>query len=165
MKTFLALVVLVLIGLGAYLYFQPATVSESAPETANTDSSDTTSMMQAEPSAVYVPEQRPGETVRGGVVLAAAGYLVIHEDADGEAGAVIGSSALLPAGNTADVEVRLSRPSRNGEVLHAMLHFEKDGNATFTASEDTPVPSTLGGPISGWFHIADDAPVETPITL
>jgi hypothetical protein len=46
-----------------------------------------------------------------------------------------------------------------------MLHFEKGGNTTFNAEEDTPVPSQLGGPISGWFNIATDAPTDVQIAI
>jgi hypothetical protein len=110
-------------------------------------------------------EQKPGRSVTGSIVyLAAPGYLVIHEDNNGEPGAILGSSALLPAGESTGIQVALSRESKDGETLHAMLHFEKGGNATF-ATEDTPVPSRLGGPISGWFEISSEAATDTPIVI
>lgn len=115
---------------------------------------------------VVVSEQRPGRTVTGSIiVLAAPGYLVIHEDNNGDAGAILGSSALLKAGENTDVNVTLSRAAKDGETLHAMLHFEKGGNTTFAAAEDTPVPSSLGGPISGWFLITAEASTDLPVSI
>lgn len=157
-----------IIALAALAYFMltPNPAAELGLDPVVEEATDSTSTsMRAEENMVVVMEQRPGNSIRGMVHLAAPGYLVIHEDDNGEPGAIIGSSALLPAGDSDGIIVPLARATRNGDILHAMLHFEKGENAKFTAAEDTPVPSTLGGPISGWFHIADDAPDVTPVTL
>ena len=150
----------------AYFVLAPNPAAAPAQPLGIEQPTDTTSTsMRAEENMVVVMEQKPGNSIRGMVHLAAPGYLVIHEDDNGEPGAIIGSSSLLPAGDTDGIIVPLSRATKDGEILHAMLHFEKGANARFTAAEDTPVPSALGGPISGWFHIADDAPDVTPVTL
>ncbi|OGG59787.1 hypothetical protein A2765_04335 [Candidatus Kaiserbacteria bacterium RIFCSPHIGHO2_01_FULL_56_24] len=122
--------------------------------------------MHAEENMMIVSEQKPGASIRGSlIVLAAPGYLVIHEDKDGAPGVILGASALLPAGENSNVPVTLSRASRDGETLHAMLHFEKGGNTVFSAAEDTPVPSRLGGPISGWFEVSSEALVDIPVSI
>ena len=127
---------------------------------------DTVSGMRAEDNAVVATEQRPGRTVTiAQVYLAEPGYVVIHEDASGEAGVILGSSALLSAGENNKVVVTLSRETKNGEKLWSMLHTETNNNTTFEASTDTPVASRLGGPISGWFEISATAEENIEVTL
>lgn len=160
-KFLLALILLV--GVGGVYYF----VTMNAPEMGNesvTNEPSNTSAMRAEENMVVVMGQRPGTTVTGRVHLAAPGYLVIHENVGGEPGAILGASQLLQAGDTGGVSVVLSRAMREGETLHAMLHSEKGGNSTFSASEDMPVQSVLGGPISGWFEVSSDT-VDAPISI
>ncbi len=156
-------IVIILAVAGYFLY------ANSAPQTkseVNTNIDESTSAgMRAEENMVVVSEQRPGNIVTGSLMyLAAPGYLVIHEDNNGEPGAIIGSSAQIDAGESTDVKVTLSRSSKDGEILHAMLHFEKGGNSAFSAAEDTPVPSVLGGSIHGWFEVSVDASVDVPVT-
>jgi len=111
--------------------------------------------MRVEDNAVVVDDQRPGSAVTvAEVYLAAPGYVVIHE----ASGAILGSSTLLPAGRSNDVQVTLNRPTKENETLNAMLHFEKNADRTFQASTDTPVESRLGGPIMGTFMITSSAP-------
>lgn len=168
MKTILiALLIIAVLGGGYYAYTsrEEGEYSESAAETEDTGT-NTVSGMRAEENAVIVAEQRPGSTVMvAQVYLAAPGYVVIHEDAQGSAGAILGSSALLKAGENRDIAVTLNRPSKDGEKLWAMLHAEKDGNTSFSAVSDTPVESRLGGPISGWFDISATASTDVEITL
>jgi hypothetical protein len=111
--------------------------------------------MRVEDNAVVVEDQRPGSVVTvAEVFLAAPGYVVIHE----ASGAILGSSALLPAGRSNDVQVKLNRPSKENETLSAMLHLEKSADSTFQASTDPPAESRLGGPIAGTFAITSSAP-------
>ncbi|RJR12550.1 hypothetical protein C4585_03525 [Candidatus Parcubacteria bacterium] len=147
---------------GYYLYSSTATVSENTNE-----NSDTTSAgMLAEENAVVVSEQKPGSTVTGSIVyLAAPGFLVIHEDADGAPGAILGASAVLQAGENTEVPVTLSRASREGETLYAMLHTDTDANGSFDAAIDIPVESILGGPIQGWFEITSSASITVPVSI
>lgn len=164
---FLLLAVIVLGG-GAYYFLNTNAGNDlgnsEKKQKQNTDSN--TSAMRAEENMVVVSEQRPGTTVTGSlIVLAAPGYLVIHEDnGSGEAGTILGASELISTGKSRNVKVTLSRSSRDGETLHAMLHFEKGGNASFSA-EDTPAQSVLGGPISGWFLVSLEAPLDVPISI
>lgn len=159
------LVVVVVVGGGAYMLLNLAMrtetdVPESRVETNNV------SPMRAEENMVVVSQQRPGKTIAGSLIhLAASGYLVIHEDNNGAPGAILGASALLPAGDSSNVQVVLSRVARDGETLYAMLHFEKGGDTTFSATEDTPVGSRLGGPIHGSFEISSDVSAEVPVSI
>lgn len=122
------------------------------------------SAVLAEDNAIMISDQRPGSTLTGTVYLAAPGYVVIHEDDGGQPGAVIGKSALLPAGENRDVRVTLTRAAREGEVLRALLHSEMDGNALFSAA-DAIVQSRLGGPIQAVFEISAGAGANPPISI
>lgn len=127
---------------------------------------DTVSGMRAEETALIVTEQRPGNSITvAQVYLAEPGYVVIHEDNNGEAGAIIGSSALLQAGENNKIIVTLNRETRDGEKLWSMLHSEENNNSSFEASVDTPVQSRIGGPIMGWFEISATAEENIGVTL
>lgn len=131
-----------------------------------TDSADNTSGLRAEDNMVIVAEQRPGAFILAAqVLLVAPGFVVIHDDNAGAPGAILGASALLAAGESSQITVPLSRPSKDGEKLHVMLHSDTDGNGTFSAATDAPVQSALGGPITGWFDISSDSPENSVITL
>ncbi|MEK7509100.1 MAG: hypothetical protein AAB605_00120 [Patescibacteria group bacterium] len=165
-KTLGILAALIILAVGGYFFFAPLPANDYGNSEPAPEASGDSSAMRAEENMVVVSEQRPGMSVTGSIVyLAAAGYLVIHEDGNGSPGAILGASALLPAGESSNVRVTLSRAARDGETLHAMLHFEKGGNTTFSAAEDTPVQSVLGGPISGWFEVSSDAPLDVPISI
>ena len=162
MKYFVALLVIGALSAGIYIY----TAGSPAPESVMEEDTNMVSGMRAEENAVVVMEQKPGNTVLGSMVyLAAPGYLVIHEDKNGEPGAILGTSALLQAGENTNIPVTLSRASRDGETLHAMLHTDADSNGSFDASIDPPVQSRLGGPIHGWFEITSSAGENVPVSI
>lgn len=127
---------------------------------------NTVNGMRVEENAVVTTEQRPGNTVKvAQVYLAAPGYVAIHEDDNGEAGAMLGTSALLQAGENNNVSVTLARATEDGEKLWSMLHFETNNNTSFQESADAPVQSILGGPISGWFEINADAEENIEVSI
>lgn len=59
------------------------------------------------------------------VQLAVPGSVVIHEDANGKPGKIIGKSQVFKLG-VYTVTVPLDRPSKSGETLYAMLHGADD---------------------------------------
>ncbi|MBI4094096.1 hypothetical protein HY417_03980 [Candidatus Kaiserbacteria bacterium] len=147
-----------LIAILGYLLFAN---TQTSVTTENTE--ETTSGMRAEENAVVVMEQKPGSNITASsVFLASPGFLVIHEDVGGAPGAILGASALLQAGESTSVDVVLNRATRDHERLHAMLHSDVDGSGSFAASTDTPVQSSLGGPISGWFEVSLSASENPP---
>lgn len=159
-------IAIILLAAAAYFLLAPQPVANttSEPEASGDTSND--SAMRAEENMLVVSEQRPGGTVTGSIIyLASPGYLVIHEDNNGEPGAILGASALVQAGESTEVKVTLSRASKDGETLYAMLHREMGANTTFTAAEDMPVQSSLGGPLMGWFEVSTDAPIDVPISI
>jgi len=97
-------------------------------------------------NALYVAHQAGGKVVTASVVsLERSGYVVIHESRDGKAGPVIGSSALLPVGESNDVSVSLSKNVDNGTELIAELHID-NGDGVFSAMNDDPVFHANGFP-------------------
>ncbi len=90
-------------------------------------------------NAIYVAEQVPSETLSIAVVrLEKPGFVVIHEDVTGVPGGILGASELLMEGETNNLaSIPLSRLTRDGETLYAMLHLD-DGDGIFDAMNDKP---------------------------
>jgi hypothetical protein len=66
-------------------------------------------------------------------------YIVVHEG-DAGPGAVVGFSALLPAGAVTDFQITLDRDIVPGELLWPMLHTDGNGNGVYDdAATDPPV--------------------------
>jgi len=160
LKYVIAVLVLGALGFGVYAF----TANDQTPSMAEEENTSTVSGMRAEENVVVVMEQQPGNTIVGSVVLEVPGFLVIHEDNNGP-GAILGASTLLQAGESTNVQVALSRASRDGETLHAMLHIDADANGAFDAAVDTPVQSRLGGPLGGWFEISSEASLNVPVSI
>ena len=130
---------IVVLGLGYYLVKgrtqAPATseVTEEVPAT-----------VPGEKNLVLVTDYTAGKTATvARVVLEKPGYVMIHEDASGAPGAIIGTSALLPVGESSDTVVTLKRASKDGEVLYAMLHTD-DGDGKFNVTVDVPLTDSSG---------------------
>ena len=165
MKNILLAVLAVVVLAGSVYFFTNKDTSVPVHDPISNDT-NTNAGMRVEENAVVATEQRPGETLKiAQVFLAAPGYVVIHEDLNDDAGAIIGSSALLDAGENNDITITLSSATMDGVTLWAMLHSEKDGNAVFDATADTPVVSRGGGPIMGWFMISESADESASITI
>lgn len=141
-------------------------IASPAPDAQESASGRDTSALRAEENAVIVSEQRPGMSITvSAVFLAKSGFVVIHEDAAGAPGSILGASVLLPAGESRDARVSLSRASKDGEKLHAMLHVDANGNGAFDVLTDVPVQSRLGGPLEGWFEISSSASENIPVSI
>ncbi len=69
--------------------------------------------------------------------LQGPGFVVIHADAGGGPGAVLGNAA-ISAGTTQDIQVVLVRSALNGERLHAMVHWDRGLIGTYEANIDAP---------------------------
>jgi len=160
LKYIIGVLVLGALGIGVYAF----TANDPTPSITEEENTSTVSGMRAEENMVVVVEQQPGNTIVGSVVLEAPGFLVIHEDDNGP-GVILGASTLLQAGESTNVQVPLSRASRDGETLHAMLHSDVDGDGSFDATVDTPVQSRLGGPLGGWFEISSEASLNIPVSI
>ena len=91
-------------------------------------------------NVIYVAEQAPLRTLSVALVrLEKPGFVVVHEDVAGAVGGILGTSGVLPAGETNNLEsIPLSRLTRDGETLYVMLHLD-DGDGIFNAVKDKPV--------------------------
>jgi hypothetical protein len=89
--------------------------------------------LKASPSSVTVASASAGK----------AGYLVVHESADGTtAGAVIGHKA-IKAGDNKNVSIPLEKKMKAGAKLIVMMHSEDDNDTDFDEA-DKPVTSGRG---------------------
>ncbi len=90
-------------------------------------------------NVVFAPDQRPdGRIVAPLVVLAQNGFVVVHAEENGSAGAILGASESLEKGDHYNVVVPLSRQSVAGEMLQAMIHAD-NGDGVFDPVADEPV--------------------------
>lgn len=96
--------------------------------------------------SVSVSTQKPGRSVTiDAATLTTNGFIAIHTDKDGKPGPVIGNSDLLPPGSPTGTTVKLSRSSRKGETLYAMLHTDVDGDGIYTfPGPDVPTTDSAG---------------------
>lgn len=157
-----ALGVVILLGGGVY-YFTQNNSSDTEMVGMNMNPEDASpSAMRVEENMVVVLDQKPGDAiVASQIYLAKPGYLVIH-DVEGK---ILGSSTLLQVGESNNVQVRLTVTTKDGEMYHAMLHNELNGNTRFDEAVDVPVESRMGGPIMGMFMISTGAPENTPVSI
>lgn len=96
-------------------------------------------------NAIYVAELAPSRTLTVTMVrLERPGFVAVHEDAAGVPGRILGVSGRLPAGETDNLTpIPLSRLTRDGETLYAMLHLD-DGDGVFDAAKDKPALDPVG---------------------
>ncbi len=88
------------------------------------------------------------------------GWVVVHEDKDGEFWTTLGW-AQLDSGANADIKVVLNRPVADGESLHAMLHADYGDIGTYQYSGvDPPVTDGTGAIIVDMFQVT--VPEGTP---
>ena len=65
------------------------------------------------------------------VTLPTDGFVVVHADADGSPGPILGWSDLLPAGESTGVAVGLTEPIDTTAVVHPMAHVDANGNGEY----------------------------------
>lgn len=86
------------------------------------------------------------EVTVASVTLPADGYIVIHADADGSPGPVIGNSDLLTAGESSDVVVTLDEPLTESATVWPMAHIDANANGEYDfhpPNDTTDVPATF----------------------
>jgi predicted lipoprotein with Yx(FWY)xxD motif len=85
------------------------------------------------PATITASDQRgDGATVTvDSVDLPTDGFVVIHADADGGPGEILGWSDLLPAGESTAVVVTLDTPVTESATLFPMAHVDANGNGEY----------------------------------
>ena len=166
----LKLIVIATALLGAYFIFtniKPSKVPSTERIAIGTEkpSSETSTLVQIGPDAVFVADQRPGNLIVANfVVFARNGYVVIHEVADGVPAAIVGSSAFLTAGNHQNIFIPLASTYDDGVSLIAMLHND-NGDGSFNPKSDPPVRDDRGNIIQMNFPLRADAPDPSQIQV
>lgn len=109
-------------------------------------------------NAIYMAEQAPSKMISVAVAhFEKPGFVVIHEEASGELGKILGVSALVTAGETNSLRVTLSRPAIDEETFYAMLHLD-DGDEVFDATKDKPALDLITSePVMTIVTISQDA--------
>ena len=74
--------------------------------------------------------------------FADGGWIVAHEDVEGEPGKILGARR-LDAGKYENIEVELLRGTTPGFTYHAVLHGD-DGDKEFDFNKDFPIRNDLG---------------------
>lgn len=105
-------------------------------------------------NSISVSDQPAGQAVIIETAnLKESGYAVIHEDAKGSPGKVIGNSDALKTGSYDNLSVNLTRTAKEGEVLYAMLHAD-DGDGTYGfPDEDFPIKDDQGNVVLKKFTV------------
>ncbi len=156
-KVLFLLIAVFTLGIGFSYYFGYKIGFENTKET--------TSGFRLGANAIYVPDQIPGEKIAVSfAAFEADGFVVIHEEKNGNPGAVIGKSRLLSAGDNENFSIPISRMSQDGETLFAMLHRD-DGDQVFNSANDLPITNKDGEPFMMQFIIDKDAVEPGVISL
>lgn len=87
---------------------------------------------------ISVSKHTPAKTaVIDSVTLSKPGFVAIHENQNGQPGAILGVSGLLPAGKHENSTIELSRKTAPGENLFAMVHADNgDGKFEFPGPDE-----------------------------
>jgi hypothetical protein len=156
MKRFLfTLPLLFVLGAGCGWAKTPQSAAPPAPPPAVPASASvppqTTPPSSDEPDAILVSNNKVGNEVEVDYVkIAKQGFVVIHEDKDGQPGGVAGVSPLLNAGEQREVFVKKIK-IKDKTSYWAMLHYD-DGDGQFDAQKDPPVKNANGGIVMGTFE-------------
>lgn len=108
--------------------------------------------------SISINNQAAGSTVNvASVFLSKPGFIAIHNTVNGAPGAVIGYSALLPAGQSTNILVTLSANMVVGSSYIAMLHFDNGDGVYTSVDEDLPVLDAAGHPVMMTFNALSSA--------
>lgn len=85
------------------------------------------------PASIRATDQSGDGTsvVVDSVTLPTDGFVVVHADADGGPGPILGWSDLLPAGESTDVVVQLTDPITATATVHPMAHVDANANGEY----------------------------------
>ena len=156
-KTLLTLGIIVAVAIGAAVFFRGG---RAKPNSTN----DSTGQIIGR-NAIYVAEQAPAKTISVAVArLEKSGFVVIHEDASDQPGKILGTSGTLKAGETKNLPpLALSRLTKDGETLYAMIHLD-DGDGIFDAAKDRPALDSISPePVMMIFTVSVDASLPAAV--
>lgn len=109
-------------------------------------------------NTLAVNDQAPGNKVAVAMVnLVKDGWVAVHEELDAKPGNILGAQR-FGAGAGQSGAVELLRPTEEGRVYFAMLHYD-DGDRQFDHTKDLPITDPQGNIILMRF-VAASAPAE-----
>jgi len=151
-----------LVGVG--LVAAACTSSATDATTTTTEADVATEAPATAPSVVAVEDQTSdGSTVViQSVELASPGFIAIHADNGGSPGAVIGNSALLPAGSSSDVSVTLDTPLEGTSIIWPMVHIDSDSDGEYTFMPPDNIVDVPGVTADGSVAVASAAVTLLP---
>lgn len=141
----IAIVVIILIILGIYSF-----TKRSGNETFDGKNTLDARTTPTENYSLTVDDQFPGTVVYVSTAsLKKAGFVVIHKNVGGKAGAVIGSKAFTAGTNPGQVD--LTEATIEDQSYFAMIH-EDNGDGVFDAATDMAVKDAMGREIMVRFN-------------
>ncbi|MEK9167940.1 MAG: hypothetical protein AAB769_01270 [Patescibacteria group bacterium] len=163
-----ALVVGILVGAGAYYLWDNRAAIKIKKDAASpnglmnneeidvstmpVDGSATEMIFTESANTVSAPDQPAGyRVVLNSVAIAKEGWVVIHEDAGGVPGNVLGAQR-FDVGTYENSVVELLRNTTEGSTYYAMLHTD-DGDKMFDLGKDAVMKNSQGAPIMTAFKV------------
>lgn len=157
-------IILAIIILGAVGWYAWSLNKNTETTSENKPANSTTGLLVGK-NAIYVGEQLPSVNVTVGLAtLEKAGFIVIRESANDKPGAIVGKSAHITSGEHKNIIVPLSRISKDGEKMFAVIYLD-DGNGVFEAGKDMPAKAENGELTMMQFTIQNDASAPEEIKL
>ena len=97
---------------------------------------------------VIASTQVPGDSFAVDLVnFTEGGFIAVYEDDDGGVGGLIGNSEYLVEGSYSNFNIPLTREVAEGEVLHAIMHADTDGDGIFSPETGAIITYEDGTPI------------------
>lgn len=125
---------------------------EHAMEDEIGESSSPVAPVVVEGGSIVVPDQPAGVNVTLGEVEypTAGGWVVVHEDRDGELGNALGAARFRASEGLVPTSVRLLRTTVAGMTYHVLLYSE-NGDKEFSLDSDLPLSTADGTPVETSF--------------
>ncbi len=143
--TVVIIILLIILGISIF--------NNKKTDTSDTTATDDTTAMQDSAgniNRVSLLDQYPGNVVYlTSVQLSSPGWVVIHSDASGKPGDIIGSAYFASGINPG--RITLTKSMIDGGTYYAMIHAD-DGDKKFNVAKDLPLKNAAGNIIMQIFH-------------
>lgn len=115
--------------------------------------------IERDPSLMEIKAQAPGNYVFiDSISLKDGGYIVIRENLNISSSIeIIGNSRSLSSGESKNIFIGLTRSTKNGDRLFAVLYTD-NGDEAFYPSIDIPAKDEYGDPIFTEFYVDANVP-------
>ena len=131
-------IIVLLVVLGGLYWAMNSSTAPATPTTGTEQAAPTTEAPAAPAvqNALTAGDQKAGkEVVVSSVTLNQDATVVVHKDAKGAPGAVLGT-VTLKAGSYTDVKIALTEAIKVGDTVYPMLHPDTNGDGKYTPNEE-----------------------------